>query len=101
MDNKSEIEYLIDEEKVLLSSLSENRLKQRQILDNEFCLRYGVDVGDEVLFTHRKQTLHGIISRIEHSGFNYSWFIATLFKKDGTIGARETYIWNPETIKKI
>lgn len=95
------ISVLQDEEAKLLKLLSKNREKQREILARDFFDRYGVEIGDKVSFSYGRDNFIGVVSRLEHSGVKPQRLWVLLLKQDGTVGKKETRIWNIESMKKI
>jgi hypothetical protein len=96
-------EELIQQEKELMEYLSSNRQKQRELNQIAFMDKHKVYIGDCVEFMDGKTKRTGIISGVEFSGVNPSYYICTLFNTDGKLGKREVRIWHSSmnTLKVI
>lgn len=87
------IENLINEEKVLLQKLSENRYLQREYFTNLFCEKYKIKIGDTIKFKDGKDFVIGVIDHFEYSGVKPDYPIVLLLNNDGKVGKREKRCW--------
>lgn len=95
MERLQELKLL---EQDLRNKLSDNLDEQRKINEEDWCLEYGVRIGDTVVFeTGRDNTLiKGILTGFIYSQSKINYPMVTLFKKDGKIGTRSTRVWTFE-----
>lgn len=90
------LEALRQEEQQLMDLLTENRNKQREINKAAFIQKHGVDIGDLVEWHSSKGAKRGVISKIEFSGLNPSYYYAFIVNADGKVCKREVRIWSFE-----
>ena len=90
MKTLAELEH---EEQFLLLLLKENRELRKELHTKEFIEKHGIDIGDEIEHTYGRNTKRGIISRFEYMGYKPYCYIIKQFKKDGSVGKKETRCW--------
>lgn len=90
------LEALRQEEQQLMDLLTENRNKQREINKAAFVQKHGADIGDLVEWHSSKGARRGIISKIEFSNLNPSYYHAFIANANGKFGKREVRIWSFE-----
>ena len=89
-----EIDKLRQEEQDLLTLLSKNRQRQKELNKVDFVKKYGFDIGDPVEWMDGRTKREGVISRIEFSGVMPSYYHVNLYNSDWKVGKREMRIWS-------
>ena len=97
------LQELEEEEKRLSELLSDNRQKQREINTDIFLSKYGVKIGDIIEFKDGKETITGMLHRIEYNGTKVYYPYVMQLNSDGKAGKREKRCWwsGFETIKLV
>lgn len=87
------IQELLQQEKELNLQLQENKRSQREIYTKEFIEKHGFDIGDTIEWKEYNGIKKGVVSSFTYSE-NKPWnVIVNLFKKDGSVGERQSRIW--------
>ena len=87
--------FRIDEKK-LREQLGNNLKEQRHLRQAIWVRDNQMDIGDDVNIGGKK----GQISKLD-AKYSSVQPIVTLYKKDGTLGKRETRVWSSDKMKKL
>lgn len=82
---------LIKQKRELEDKIREINSKLKAINKAEILKKYNVSIGDEITIVGKKAV-------ITNNCGNYLYY--TAYKKDGTLGTRETRIWNSDSFTK-
>ena len=88
-----DITELLQQEKELNLQLQENKRNQREIYTKEFVEKYGFDINDTIEWKEYNGIKKGVVSNFKYIENKPCNVIVNLFKKDGSVGDRQTRIW--------